>query len=57
MWQAVVTAAVIAGAASAATAQTQGIKIGVLHSLSGTMAISETTLKDAILMMVDDVNK
>src|SRR5271165_1957786 len=42
----------------AATAQTQGtIKIGVLHSLSGTMAISETTLKDTILMMVDDINK
>src|SRR5271163_3173365 len=33
------------------------IKVGVLHSLSGTMAISETTLKDTILMMVDDVNK
>ncbi|MDP6351562.1 MAG: urea ABC transporter substrate-binding protein [Alphaproteobacteria bacterium] len=32
------------------------IKIGVLHSLSGTMAISETTLKDTILMMVDDLN-
>src|SRR5246500_5050943 len=42
----------------AASAQTQGtIKIGVLHSLSGTMAISETTLKDTILMMVDDTNK
>ncbi|HYK12537.1 MAG TPA: transporter substrate-binding protein, partial [Burkholderiales bacterium] len=33
------------------------IKVGVLHSLSGTMAISETTLKDTILMMVDDINK
>src|SRR5271154_314149 len=33
------------------------IKIGVLHSLSGTMAISETTLKDTVLMMVDDLNK
>jgi urea transport system substrate-binding protein len=32
------------------------IKVGVLHSLSGTMAISETTLKDTILMMVADVN-
>ena len=32
------------------------IKIGVLHSLSGTMAISETTLKDTILMMVADLN-
>ena len=58
MWRAVVAAAVIAGGASGATAQTQGtIKIGVLHSLSGTMAISETTLKDTILMMVDDMNK
>ena len=45
IWQAAVAAAVIAGASVAATAQTQGtIKIGVLHSLSGTMAISETTL-------------
>jgi urea transport system substrate-binding protein len=58
IWQAAVAAAVIAGAPTVATAQTQGtIKIGVLHSLSGTMAISETTLKDTILMMVDDVNK
>ena len=33
------------------------IKVGVLHSLSGTMAISETTLKDTVLMMVDSLNK
>ena len=33
------------------------IKVGVLHSLSGTMAISETTLKDTVLMMVDDINQ
>ena len=33
------------------------IKIGVLHSLSGTMAISETTLKDAMLMLIDEQNK
>src|SRR4249920_3537091 len=33
------------------------IKVGVLHSLSGTMAISETTLKDTILMMIDEQNK
>ena len=32
------------------------IKIGVLHSLSGTMAISETTLKDTILMLIDVQN-
>ncbi|GGY49027.1 urea ABC transporter substrate-binding protein [Bacterioplanes sanyensis] len=33
------------------------IKVGVLHSLSGTMAISETTLKDTVLMMVAEQNK
>jgi urea transport system substrate-binding protein len=33
------------------------IKIGVLHSLSGTMAISETTLKDTMLMLIDQQNK
>lgn len=33
------------------------IKIGVLHSLSGTMAISETTLKDTVRMLVDEQNK
>ncbi len=32
------------------------IKVGVLHSLSGTMAISETTLKDTMLMLIDDQN-
>lgn len=37
------------------TAET--IKVGVLHSLSGTMAISETTLKDTVLMMIDQQNK
>jgi len=34
----------------------QPIKVGVLHSLSGTMAISETTLKDTVLMLVDEQN-
>ena len=42
-----------AGAAQAADT----IKVGVLHSLSGTMAISETTLKDTVLMMVEAQNK
>ena len=32
------------------------IKVGVLHSLSGTMAISETTLKDTVLMMIAEQN-
>ena len=33
------------------------IKIGILHSLSGTMAISETTLKDVMLMLIEEQNK
>ncbi len=33
------------------------IKVGVLHSLSGTMAISETTLKDTVVMLVEEQNK
>jgi urea transport system substrate-binding protein len=45
----------VTGIAPALAADT--IKIGVLHSLSGTMAISETTLKDTVLMLVDDLNK
>lgn len=43
---------------ASATAQAQEtIKVGVLHSLSGTMAISETTLKDVMLMLIDEQNK
>ncbi|SDL40704.1 urea ABC transporter substrate-binding protein [Paracoccus chinensis] len=42
--------------AGAGWAQEDPIKIGVLHSLSGTMAISETTLKDTVLMLVDQQN-
>ncbi len=56
----IAAAGVLAGAAllaSGAQAAGDAIKIGVLHSLSGTMAISETTLKDTVLMMVDDLNK
>ncbi|TXT30114.1 MAG: branched-chain amino acid transport system substrate-binding protein [Rhodocyclaceae bacterium] len=33
------------------------IKVGVLHSLSGTMAISETALKETVLMTIDEINK
>ena len=40
----------------AAYAQEETIKIGVLHSLSGTMAISETTLKDTMLMLIEKQN-
>jgi len=54
---AVATVAGVIGFAGSAAAQQPPIKVGVLHSLSGTMAISETTLKDTVLMMVDDINK
>ena len=43
------------GALSAQAEET--IKVGVLHSLSGTMAISETTLKDTMLMLIEEQNK
>ena len=42
--------------AAPALAQDCPIKVGVLHSLSGTMAISETTLKDTVEMLVDQQN-
>ncbi len=48
------TIVIILSIASVATAEDDTIKIGVLHSLSGTMAISETSLKDVILMMIED---
>jgi len=48
-------AAVLAVPGAALAQET--IKIGVLHSLSGTMAISETTLKDTIMMLVDQQNR
>src|SRR5258708_4165475 len=44
------------GAAPQASAQTQTVKVGVLHSLSGTMAISETVLKDVALMAFEEIN-
>ncbi|MCW0234864.1 MAG: urea ABC transporter substrate-binding protein [Ferrovibrio sp.] len=53
-----VAGAMLGAVAAGTGAQAQDtIKVGVLHSLSGTMAISETTLKDTVLMMVDDLNK
>jgi len=53
------TAGLVLGltAFSNAKAADDTIKVGVLHSLSGTMAISETTLKDTILFLIDEQNK
>jgi urea transport system substrate-binding protein len=47
-------AAAAAQPTTAAAADT--IKVGILHSLSGTMAISETALKDVALMTIDEIN-
>lgn len=52
-WGVAIAACVLSFSVQAA----ETIKVGVLHSLSGTMAISETTLKDTVLMMIEEQNK
>src|SRR5688572_15019374 len=39
-----------------AAAQEEPIKVGILHSLSGTMSISETTVRDSTLMAIEEIN-
>ncbi len=51
-----VAAAAVALAGVAGAQSKEPIKVGVLHSLSGTMAISETALKDTALMTIDEIN-
>lgn len=53
---AVATSTALMAATVVAKAE-ETIKVGILHSLSGTMAISETTLKDAMLMLIEEQNK
>src|SRR5687767_9352016 len=48
--------AAMGAGASSALAQQKTVKVGVLHSLSGTMAISETVLKDVALMAIEEIN-
>ncbi|MBP0631355.1 MULTISPECIES: urea ABC transporter substrate-binding protein [unclassified Cupriavidus] len=53
-----IAAAAMIGTSPLAMAQSkEPIKVGILHSLSGTMAISETSLKDVALMTIDEINK
>ena len=52
----VATALAVSGWMPQAMAADDTIKVGILHSLSGTMAISETTLKDVALMTIDEIN-
>ena len=51
---------ILSGAAALALALTASaqdtVKVGILHSLSGTMAISETSLKDVLLFTFDEIN-
>src|SRR5687767_9911005 len=49
-------AVALSGAMSLPVHAQETIKVGVLHSLSGTMAISETVLKDTVLMAIDEIN-
>src|SRR3990167_10595159 len=56
-WAALAAAAVSVPLATGALAQDDTIKVGILHSLSGTMAISETTLKDVMLMLIAQQNE
>jgi urea transport system substrate-binding protein len=55
LWGTLLAAVMVLGSAGAFAQDT--IKVGVLHSLSGTMAISETTLKDVMLMLIEEQNK
>ncbi|AJJ19858.1 substrate-binding periplasmic transport protein [Yersinia intermedia] len=50
------SASVISMGVAFGTLAADTIKVGILHSLSGTMAISETPLKDMALMSIDDIN-
>ena len=52
----VATALAVSGWMPQAMAADDTIKVGILHSLSGTMAISETSLKDVALMAIDEIN-
>src|SRR3712207_9213835 len=54
---AMASAALISGTMVGAAQAQETIKVGILHSLSGTMAISETTLKDVMLMLIEEQNK
>jgi len=58
MKKSLISAILAAGLSMSAplAAQEDTIKVGVLHSLSGTMAISETTLKDTMLMLIEEQN-
>ena len=56
-WLAAIAGLTMTAATALPAAAQDTIKVGILHSLSGTMAISETTLKDVMLMLIEEQNK
>ncbi|GAA3214369.1 urea ABC transporter substrate-binding protein [Nonomuraea helvata] len=54
---ALVSALAACGSDAKPAAESKEIKVGLLHSLSGTMAISEVTVRDAELLAIDEINK
>jgi urea transport system substrate-binding protein len=54
--KALTAAVVLAGISAMPAFAADTIKVGILHSLSGTMAMSETVLKDTVLMAIDEIN-
>ncbi len=57
LYQAAATLGVAAALLSSPLRAEETVKVGVLHSLSGTMAISETSLRDVLLFTFDEINK
>lgn len=55
-WPALVAAIVVCASISRCSARAAPIKVGILHSLTGTMAISETSLRDAAQMAIEEIN-
>ena len=56
-WKKLIPLCALAGALTVDSQAADTVKVGVLHSLSGTMAISETSLKDVLLFTFDEINK
>ncbi len=55
-WRTLLGVSLLSGTMAMSVRAEETVKIGVLHSLSGTMAISETSLRDVVLMAVEEIN-
>ena len=54
--KAITLGALAAASVGISQAEDDTVKVGILHSLSGTMAISETSLRDVLLFTFDEIN-